>query len=144
MNLIKSSWTSYRPGKYFLSKVLFCLVAQSCPTLWDPMDCSLPGSCPWRFSRQEYWSGLPCSLLQGIFLTQGLNPRLLLFLYCRRILYLWAIRQAPLLCIYIYICTCSPISVYEILYLACFFHDKMLSFVLKKKRKKERKKLTRK
>ena len=20
------------------------LVAQSCPTLWDPMDCSLPGS----------------------------------------------------------------------------------------------------
>ena len=21
-----------------------CLVAQSCPTLWDPMDCSLPGS----------------------------------------------------------------------------------------------------
>ena len=24
------------------------------------------------FSRQEYWSGLP-SLLQGIFLTQGLN-----------------------------------------------------------------------
>ena len=21
-----------------------------------------PGSCPWRFSRQEYWSGLPCSL----------------------------------------------------------------------------------
>ena len=21
-----------------------CLVTQSCPTLWDPMDCSLPGS----------------------------------------------------------------------------------------------------
>ena len=75
------------------------------------------------FSRQEYWSGLPCpppgdlpnpgieprspalwaasfpaeppgkpkntgvgslSLLQGIFLTQGLNPGLL---HCRRILY---------------------------------------------------------
>ena len=28
------------------------------------------------FSRQEYWSGLPC-LLQGIFLTQGSNPRLI-------------------------------------------------------------------
>ena len=27
------------------------------------------------FSRQEYWSGLPF-LLQGIFLTQGLNPHL--------------------------------------------------------------------
>ena len=30
------------------------------------------------FSRQEYWSGLPC-LLQGIFPTQGLNPGLLHF-----------------------------------------------------------------
>ena len=29
------------------------------------------------FSRQEYWSGLP-ALLQGIFLTQGLNPCLLM------------------------------------------------------------------
>ena len=35
------------------------------------------------FSRQEYWSGLPC-LPPGIFLTQGLNPGLL---SCRQILY---------------------------------------------------------
>ena len=35
------------------------LVAQSCRTLCDPMDCSLL-LCPWGFSRQEYWSGLPC------------------------------------------------------------------------------------
>ena len=34
------------------------------------------------FSRQEYWSGLPCPFLpQGIFLTQGLNPRLLCLLH---------------------------------------------------------------
>ena len=33
-------------------------VAQSCPTLSDPMDCSLPGSSV-GFSRQEYWSGVP-------------------------------------------------------------------------------------
>ena len=33
-------------------------VAQSCPTLRDPMDCSLPGSSILGFSRQEYWSGL--------------------------------------------------------------------------------------
>ena len=32
-------------------------VARSCPTLCNPMDCSLPGSM--RFSRQEYWSGVP-------------------------------------------------------------------------------------
>ena len=31
------------------------------------------------FLRQEYWAGVGChSLLQGIFLTQGLNLRLLL------------------------------------------------------------------
>ena len=35
-----------------------CLVTQSCLTLCNPMDCSLPA--PWGFSRQEYWSGLPC------------------------------------------------------------------------------------
>ena len=34
-------------------------VAQSCPTLSDPMDCSLPGSSSMGSSRQEYWSGLP-------------------------------------------------------------------------------------
>ena len=43
---------------------------QSCPTLHS-MHCSPPGS------SQEYWNGLPFSLLQGIFLTQGSNPRLL-------------------------------------------------------------------
>ena len=34
-------------------------VTQSCPTLCDPMDCSLPGSPAMEFSRKEYWSGLP-------------------------------------------------------------------------------------
>ena len=33
----------------------------SCPTLFNPMDYSLPGSPVHEsFSRQEYWSGLPC------------------------------------------------------------------------------------
>ena len=32
---------------------------QLCPTLCDPIDCSPPGSPSLRFSRQEYWSGLP-------------------------------------------------------------------------------------
>ena len=34
-------------------------VAQSCPTLSIPMDCSLPGSSIHGFSKQEYWSGVP-------------------------------------------------------------------------------------
>ena len=33
------------------------LVTQSCPTLCDSMDYSLPGSLSMEFSRQEYWSG---------------------------------------------------------------------------------------
>ena len=36
-----------------------CLVAQSCLTLFDPTDCSPPGSSVHGFSRQEYWSRLP-------------------------------------------------------------------------------------
>ena len=35
-------------------------VTQSCPTLSDPMDCSLPGSSAHGiFQAREYWSGLP-------------------------------------------------------------------------------------
>ena len=50
-----------RIGYCFCMYLLLCLVAQSCPTLCNPMNCSPPGSsCPWGFSRQEYWSGLPC------------------------------------------------------------------------------------
>ena len=33
---------------------------QSCPTLYDPMDYTRL-FCPWGFSRQEYWCGLPFS-----------------------------------------------------------------------------------
>ena len=41
-------------------------VTQSCPTLRDPMDCSLPQAPPsMGFSMQEYWSGLP--LLSPVF-----------------------------------------------------------------------------
>ena len=32
---------------------------QSCPTLFDPMDCSPTGSLFVGFSRQESWRGLP-------------------------------------------------------------------------------------
>ena len=33
---------------------------QSCPTLRDAMDYGSPGSLSMGFSRQEYWSELPC------------------------------------------------------------------------------------
>ena len=34
-------------------------VAQSCPTLSDPMDCSVPGSSAHGIFQEEYWSGVP-------------------------------------------------------------------------------------
>ena len=50
------SWTSEVNGT---SSLLCCAVW--CLTLCDPTDCSQPSaSVPWGFSRQEYWSGLPC------------------------------------------------------------------------------------
>ena len=36
-----------------------CEVAQLCPTLCDPIDCSHQAPPSMGFSRQEYWSGLP-------------------------------------------------------------------------------------
>ena len=43
-------------------------VAQSCLTVCDPMDCSLPGSSVHGISRQEYWSGLPLPNCYSIIL----------------------------------------------------------------------------
>ena len=34
-------------------------VAQSCPTLWDPMGCSLPGFSVHGIFQAMSWSGLP-------------------------------------------------------------------------------------
>ena len=49
-------------------------VAQLCLTLWDPMDCSPPGSSPMGFSKQEYWSGLPFPS-PGDLPDPGIKPR---------------------------------------------------------------------
>ena len=37
-----------------------CLVTQANLTLFDPLDCSPPGSSVHGIPSQEYWSGLPC------------------------------------------------------------------------------------
>ena len=64
---------------YTYTRVCF---AQSCSTLCDPMDCSLPRSCPWDSPSKN--TGVGChSLPHEIFLTQGSNPS---FLHCRQTL----------------------------------------------------------
>ena len=81
-----SQWTSVSPWTHnnvshliAPNKVLsrwWGLVAKSCSTLCNPMD---PASllCPWDFPGKN--TEVRCYfLLQGVFLTQGLNPCLLL------------------------------------------------------------------
>ena len=69
-----------------------CLVAQSCPTLCDPMDCSPPGSSIHGDSPGKN-TGVGChALLQGIFPTQVLNPGLP---HCRWILYHLSYQGSP-------------------------------------------------
>ena len=67
--------------RYWSSIQFHAKSLQSCQTLCDPMDYSLPGSLPMGFSRQEYWSGfaMPSSgdlPNQGIELASTVAPAL--------------------------------------------------------------------
>ena len=64
--------------------VAACLITQSCPTLCDPMECSLPDSSVHENSPGKN-TGVVChAILEGIFPPQGSNPGLL---HCQQILY---------------------------------------------------------
>ena len=65
-----------------------CSVAQSCPTLFKPTDCSPSGSSAHGILQARRVGCL--SLLQGIFLTQGSNPSCL---HCRGIPYHLSTRE---------------------------------------------------
>ena len=67
-----------------MPSVVLCLVAQLCPALCNPMDCSLPGSSVHGDSPGKNTGGGCRALLQGVFPTQELNPGLP---HCRCILY---------------------------------------------------------
>ena len=49
------------------------LVAQSCPTLFDLIDCNPTGSSLHGILRQEYWSGLPFPSPEDLP-NQGIKP----------------------------------------------------------------------
>ena len=83
-----------------------------CPVLCKFMVCSMPSSsafhCLLEFSQiLVHWVGDTIQLiilsschflLQGFFPTQSLNTSLQCLLFCRRIVYCWAIREAPIKC----------------------------------------------
>ena len=59
-------------------------VAQSCPTLCDPIDCSLPGYSVHGIFQAIVLEWIAISFSRGIFPTQGSNPGLP---HCRQMLY---------------------------------------------------------
>ena len=78
---MKSFWIRVGPNSKLCVCVCVCVcvlcsVAKSCPTLCDPMDCSLPGSPLHGIfqARILEWVAIPSP---GNFLTQGSNPHLL-------------------------------------------------------------------
>ena len=77
------SWGCVQQGNWYDMKcvcvcVCVCIHAQLCPTLCNPMNCSLPVRllCSWNFSGKNTRVCWPF-LLQGIFPAQGSKPRLL-------------------------------------------------------------------
>ena len=81
----KHSASSPNTNTNFFKKLIFtgvCVFTQSCPTLCDPLDYSPPGY-PFHGIFSGKNSGVSCYfLLQGIFLTQGLNLCLISFVSC--------------------------------------------------------------
>ena len=70
----------------------WCLATKLCPTLYDPMDCRLPGSSVHGIFQARILDG-------GHFLLWGISqPRDWTHAYFmgRQILYHWAIREAPI------------------------------------------------
>ena len=97
MFIIKTKWSkkevdtasvpliSVKESQYRLKqKKVNVLVAQSCPTLCYPMDCSPPGSSVHVILQATVLGWVSHFLLQGIFPNQGSNSDLL---HCGQILY---------------------------------------------------------
>ena len=90
--LAKNIWNYQDYLQHIHTCDMLCVVAQSCPTLCDPMDCSPPGSSVHGDSPGKN-TGVGChALLQRIFPTQGSNPGLL---HCRQILHCLSHQGSP-------------------------------------------------
>ena len=68
-------------GKMLLYTGCVCSLAQLCPSLCGPTDCSSPGSSAHGIFQARN-TGVGCHfLLQGVFSNQGSNPHLLCLLH---------------------------------------------------------------
>ena len=62
-----------KKAKYFKCSCFICMHAQSCLTLCNSLDYSVPGSPVHGILQQEYWSELPF-LPPGNILDPGIKP----------------------------------------------------------------------
>ena len=74
------------------SIAVLCLVAQSCPTFCNPMDCSPPSSSVHGILQARILEWVAHALLRGIFPTQRSNPGLP---HCRWSLYCLSHQGSP-------------------------------------------------
>ena len=74
--------------RVYLSRCMHAKLLQSCPVLWDPPDCSSPGSSVHGIlqARIPEWTAMPPP---GNLYTQEFNPRLLFLLH-------WQVSSLPL------------------------------------------------
>ena len=61
------------PFPFLASWCMHAKSLQSCPTLCNPLDCSLPGFSVQGIHQREYWDGLPCPPL-GNRPNPGIEP----------------------------------------------------------------------
>ena len=88
MELLKVCYfQSWENVHYIMLLLLHFNSVWLCVTPWT-VACQAPLSM--KFSRQEYWSGLPCHPPEDLP-DSGIQPGLL---HCRQILYYWATREA--------------------------------------------------
>ena len=58
--ILDSVAISFSSNHEYMSLCMPAKFLQSCPTLFNPKDCSTPGSSVHGILQARYWSGLPC------------------------------------------------------------------------------------
>ena len=78
---------------------------QLCPTLCNPTDCSPPEPSAMGFSKQEYWSGLPCPPPRSL-VNPGIKPTCLMSPALASGFFTTSATWEAHECVYIYIQVC--------------------------------------
>ena len=89
------------------------LVAHSCPTLCDPMDCRLPGSPVHGILQARILERVDIPFSGGVFPTQGSNPGVK---RCRQILYHLRHQGGPYIYMYVHTYVCVYVYAIKLLF----------------------------